>query len=113
MWRSGAPGWGLKGSLQASHQWSTLPFCLPQTSQLNDSVQVNGDTPSLGWNFLTKVAYIRAGTQRPISVILAANKSVNLPNFISSKRLSRFCTAFHRSSTKFSSFVNANATRVG
>src|ERR1700761_7708559 len=40
MWRSGASGCGLKGSLQASHQWSVTPFCLPQISQLKVSVQV-------------------------------------------------------------------------
>ena len=43
MLRSGASGCGLKGSLQASHQWSVLPFCLPQISQLNVSVQLNGE----------------------------------------------------------------------
>lgn len=51
----------LKGSFQASHQWSTIPFCLPQMSQLKVSVQVNGGTPFLSWTFLMKVAYIRVG----------------------------------------------------
>jgi hypothetical protein len=39
---------------------------LPQISQLKVSVQVNGGTPSLGWTFLMKVAYISERAQSAI-----------------------------------------------
>ncbi len=85
IWRSGASVCGLKGSLQASHQWSTVPFCLPQMSQLKVSVQVNGGTPSFGGTFFMKVDYTSEGAQP--AIFLSAN-TPRIPIFHRSNHVS-------------------------
>src|SRR5262245_9081828 len=60
MGRGGAFSCGLYGSVHASHQWSTLPFCFPQISKLNVSVQV---TPHLFISVYPKgLSWFRSGS---------------------------------------------------